>query len=191
MTGEYAIPSIPACNATPASEVFSDDERFAAFYQRNARPLWAYLAGVLGNSALADDLLQESFLRFLCTVRWQDGEVACRSYLYRIATNQMRDHWRRPTAASIEEVHESDLPIMSCDIEKQIDFHFMLRPVFAQMRPRERELLWLAYAEEATHREIAQITGLGTASIRLLLFRARRKMAHLLRQQKLTERSNP
>jgi RNA polymerase sigma-70 factor (ECF subfamily) len=48
------------------------------------------------------------------------------------------------------------------------------------MRPRDRQLLWLAHAEGYSHREIAEVTGLGSASIRLLLFRARRKIARLL-----------
>ena len=50
------------------------------------------------------------------------------------------------------------------------------------MKPRERQLLWLAYAEGYTHREIAEIMGLGAMSIRLLLFRAKRKLAGLLRE---------
>ena len=53
----------------------------------------------------------------------------------------------------------------------------------ATMRPRDRQLLWLAHAESYTHREIAEITGLGAASVRLLLFRARRKIT--LRLQEL------
>jgi RNA polymerase sigma-70 factor (ECF subfamily) len=48
------------------------------------------------------------------------------------------------------------------------------------MRPRDRQILWLAHAEGYSHREIAQVTGLASASIRLLLFRARRKIARLL-----------
>ena len=56
----------------------------------------------------------------------------------------------------------------------------MLEPALKTMRPRERQLLWLAYAEGYSHREIAEITGLASASIRLLLFRARRKVARLL-----------
>jgi RNA polymerase sigma-70 factor (ECF subfamily) len=51
------------------------------------------------------------------------------------------------------------------------------------MRPRDRQLLWLAHAENYSHHEIAQITGLGVPSIRLLLFRARRKIAKILKQQ--------
>ena len=48
------------------------------------------------------------------------------------------------------------------------------------MTQREKQLLWLAYAEEFSHREIAQMTELREGSIRPLLFRARQKMAALL-----------
>src|SRR6266700_89375 len=50
-----------------------------------------------------------------------------------------------------------------------------------QLRPRERHLLWLAYVEGANHKEIADSTGLRTGSVKLLLFRARRKLANMLR----------
>jgi RNA polymerase sigma-70 factor (ECF subfamily) len=59
----------------------------------------------------------------------------------------------------------------------------MLGPALAQMRPRDRQLLWLAHAEGYSHNEIAEVMGLGSASIRLLLFRARRKIARLLGEE--------
>jgi DNA-directed RNA polymerase specialized sigma24 family protein len=59
------------------------------------------------------------------------------------------------------------------------------------MRPRERQLLWLAHAEGYSHREIAEVTGLGSASIRLLLFRARRKIARLLQNPPTRPAPNP
>ena len=61
----------------------------------------------------------------------------------------------------------------------------------AQMRPRDRQLLWLAHAEGYSHREIAEITGLREGSVRLLLYRARRKIARLLRQQVPADRRQP
>ena len=41
-------------------------------------------------------------------------------------------------------------------------------------------MLWLVYAEGATHHEIAGVLGLKVANIRTMLLRARRKMAKLL-----------
>jgi RNA polymerase sigma-70 factor (ECF subfamily) len=159
-----------------------DSEVFAAFYSRSARPLWAYLARVSGSHSLADDLMQESFVRFLGADRPEllrdEGEVAARRYLFRIGSNLLRDHWRRPASASIDELPEELL--LSPDRSGQSHVHAIVGPALAQVSPRDRQLLWLAYAEGYSHREIAQITGLASASIRLLLFRARRRMAHLL-----------
>jgi RNA polymerase sigma-70 factor (ECF subfamily) len=184
MPWESIIPNVlagdgqPLAADSPVAEM--DNEQFAAFYARSARSLWAYLARVSRDPALADDLTQESYVRFLCADHPIDGEVAARKYLFRIATNLLRDHWRRPQSSSIDEMPE-EMFTARCG-EAQSDSVAMLEPAMALMRPRDRQLLWLAYAEGYSHREIAEVTGLASASIRLLLFRARRKMARLLRQ---------
>ncbi len=194
MSWESAIPNVLAGEASSLAGEASglsgmDSDAFAAFYERSARPLWAYLARVSGDPALADDLLQESFLRFLGADYPTDGEVSARRYLFRIATNLMRDHWRRPKPASIDELPEELFHVR--DHSAACDSKAMLGPALQTMRPRERQLLWLAYAEGYSHREIAEITRLATASIRLLLFRARRKIARLLREQNSADQDAP
>ena len=180
-TGEYAIPNVEARALSRADELPMDSDAFAGFYQRSAPGLRAYLTRVSGNHALAEDLVQESYLRFLCATRPEGGEVNYRRYLYRIATNLLHDHWRKPRAACLEDVPERFLAAR--DGLSRIDSQVTLDPALRQMRPRERQLLWLAHAEGYSHREISEITGLSAAGIRLLLFRARRKIARLLRQQ--------
>ncbi|HXR38566.1 MAG TPA: sigma-70 family RNA polymerase sigma factor [Terracidiphilus sp.] len=178
-------PHVPGLVADLPAETLMDSDAFAGFYQRSARPLWAYLARVSTDPALADDLMQESFVRFLCASRPElslaEGEVAARRYLFRIASNLLRDHWRRPVSASIEELPEEFFA--AADRSAQADSQAILGPALAQMRPRDRQILWLAHAEGYSHREIAQITGLASASIRLLLFRARRRIARILMAQ--------
>lgn len=181
MNFESTISGVLAGDAASISATAMHNDAFAAFYERSARPLWAYLARVSGDAALADDLLQESFVRFLCADAELDGEVAARRYLFRIATNLMKDHWRKPRTASMDELPEEHFSANGTS--GQVESEMMLGPALKQMRPRERQLLWLAYAEGYSHREIAQVTGLASASIRLLLFRARRKVAKLISNQ--------
>ena len=169
--------------AAGACDPAMENEAFAAFYSRSSRPLWAYLARSSSDPALADDLMQESYVRFLCAAGAPslaaDGEAAARLYLFRIGSNLLRDYWRRPRATSIEEVPEEFFAAHGHTA--QTDTQILLEPALKQMKPRERQMLWLAHAEGYSHREIAQAMGLNTASIRLLLFRARRKIAGLLR----------
>ena len=191
MSWESVIPSIFAGDAPEAAESPMDSDAFAGFYERSSRSLWAYLARVSGDPALADDLMQESYLRYLCASRpglhLAEGEVAGRRYLFRIATNLLRDHWRRPRSASIEELPDEFLAASSN--LAQADSLAMLNPALARMRPRDRQLLWLAHAEGYSHKEIAEVTGLAGTSIRLLLFLDsfieidQHQMALLLREQ--------
>ena len=184
MPWDSTIPNVLAGDAAgiacaPSGVAPMDNEAFAAFYERSARPLWAYLARVSGDRALADDLLQESYIRFLTADHPSDGEVSQRRYLFRIATNLLRDHWRRPAPAALEQLPEDLLRIP--DASSAAESRMLLGPALQAVSPRDRQLLWLAYAEGYSHQEIAAITGLACASIRLLLFRARRRMAGLLR----------
>ena len=186
ITWQGANPQPDIADSADSRGLSMNDEAFASFYQRTARPVWNYLVHVSGNPALADDLLQESYLRFLCAARWSDGEGACRRYLFRIATNLLRDHWRKRASASLEGLPEEAFGADQGPDIAQLDSRKMLARAFHRMRPRERQLLWLAYAEGATHAEIAEITGLRTTGIRILLYRARRKVAHLLKQRPAT-----
>lgn len=164
-------------------------EAFTGFYQRSARPLWAYLARVSGDAALADDLMQEAYLRFLASPCPGDTEVDRKRWLFRIATNLLRDHWRRAApAVSLDDIPEALLPAV--DGAAGFDAHAVVGPTLLRLRLRDRQLLWLAYAEGYSHTEIAGITGLRPASIRILLFRARHKMAKLLRQNPIDRRND-
>ena len=52
-----------------------------------------------------------------------------------------------------------------------------LETALGQLKTRDRALLWLAYVEGYEHREIAKILDLAEKSVRVLLFRAKKKMA--------------
>jgi RNA polymerase sigma-70 factor (ECF subfamily) len=161
-----------------------DEDAFRAFYDRTARSLWAYLSRLTGDPHLADDLVQESYYRFLRTRGNWDSESHRRAYLFRIATNLVRDgrrrSRRRPTVA-MPDPDTSGLPAATGDPAETAVRRADLGRAMRRLRPRERALLWLAYAQGHAHCEIAETLGVRTASVKLLLFRARRKLAVLLR----------
>ncbi len=159
-----------------------DEDAFRAFYDRTARSVWLYLARLTGSTHQADDLLQEAYYRFLRADRPFTDEAHRRNYLYRIATNLVRDS-RRRAHMQLVPVPDADAPgalMADGNVAEQTARRTDLGRAMAQLKPRERALLWLAYAHGSTHREIAASLGLKTSSIKLLLFRARRKLAALI-----------
>ena len=157
-----------------------DEDAFRAFYDRTSGALWGYLSRISGDRQVADDLLQEAYYRLLKANTAFESENHRRNYLYRIATNLVRDSRRRPKALFAEPVEMADIaaPDSHADTESRQD----VRRALGRMKPRERALLWLAYANGSSHAEIADVLGLKTASIKLLLFRARRKLAATLQR---------
>jgi RNA polymerase sigma-70 factor (ECF subfamily) len=162
-----------------------DQDTFHALYERTARPLWVFLWRRTGDIQLADDLLQETYYRFLRTRARYENESHRRNYLYRIAANLATDSHRQKR----EHVELSDLHTPTshrdADAAGRSQRRTDLTRAMAQLKPRQRDALWLAYAEGSSHEEIAQVLGVKASSIKLILFRARRKLATLLRGQRV------
>jgi RNA polymerase sigma-70 factor (ECF subfamily) len=158
-----------------------DEDTFRRFYTRTSGMLWAYLARAIGDPAAADDLLQEAYYRLLRTTKAFESDEHRKNYLFRIATNLIRDRFRRPRIdnAQLSEHGEGDIPA-SGDLAQQTQQRSDLARAMRQLSERERELVWLAYGQGSTHQEIAGVLGLKTGSIKPLLFRARRKLARIL-----------
>jgi RNA polymerase sigma-70 factor (ECF subfamily) len=151
-----------------------DEEGFGAFYRATAPALQRYIRRTCGNAALAEDLLQESFFRFLRTQLPEMDARRMKAYLFKIATSLVVDHWRR---AKRERFWNSLWhPSSTEPVSQREDVSRAL----SKLKPVERALLWLAYVEGFDHSEIASTLGLNEKSIRVLLFRARKKLAGIL-----------
>ena len=124
--------------------------------------------------------MQEAYYRFLRAARNYESEAHRRNSLFHIATNLVRDLRRRPTALPLPEADHKALQV-DADLAERTTNRTDLARAMARLKPRERELLWLAYAQGESHKDIAETLGLKTGSIKLLLFRARRKLAGMLR----------
>jgi RNA polymerase sigma-70 factor (ECF subfamily) len=157
-------------SATEETAFTMTEEAFRAFYDRTARSVWAYLVRLTGDPAMADDLLQDAYYRFLRADATHESEAHRRNTLFKIATNLARDAHRRRRV----------MPFFASEPAGQFERSTDVTRALNALKPRERAMLWLAYAEGNSHQEIAGALGVKTASVKLLLFRARRRMAALL-----------
>ena len=155
-----------------------DEAAFQDFYQETAPTLRAFIRRAAGDAALADDIFQETFCRFLQAKLPPLERRQMKAYLYRTAMSLLSDHWRRLRRERLwnlrilfrkQTVETSSL---SGDMER----------LFRQLNPQEQALLWLAYVEGFDHREIATALPVKEKSVRVLLFRARKKLADILRK---------
>lgn len=187
---DITFSDVERLSAAPAADeaLRMDEDAFRAFYDRTARPVWVYLARATGNRQAADDLLQEVYYRFLRAGASFEDDTHRRRYLFRIAANLVRDrHRRRVDEVPIEAAGEDEGASAGTlgtggprEAGARMAQRLDLARALGQLRHRDRDLLWLAYGEGASHAEIAGVVGVKTASIKLLLFRARRLLAALL-----------
>ncbi|MBK5295812.1 MAG: sigma-70 family RNA polymerase sigma factor [Vicinamibacteria bacterium] len=168
--------------AEGAQALHMTEEAFRAFYERTARPLWAYLARATGEPSTADDLLQDAYYRLLRSNVAFDDDAHRRNYLFRIATNLVRDRHRRPSREVALPDDDAERPL-ACEDAAPAQFAVRREVTRAldALRPRDRDLLWLAYTLGLSHVEMARTLGVKTGSVKLLLFRARTRLATLLR----------
>ena len=158
-----------------------DEAAFQVFYERTAAGLWSYIHRSAGSADVADDILQDAFLRFLRAAPVGLEPSDRKAYLYKIASHLLVDHWRRVNRELRWDWKAFVATATTSD--SQLELGHDISEVFGTLKPQQRSLLWLAYVEGFEHREIASMLGLREKSVKVLLFRARRKMADTLKSK--------
>ena len=178
-----------------------DEAEFCAFYERTARPLLAYLSRLTRDPHRADDLLQETYYRFYRAASTYEDETHRRNALFHIATNLARDavrrdgRWREVALAddveperttgrggeARREMARGTARLATAPLaENRAVVRADLERALGKLAPLHRAMLWLAYAQGASHEEIAAALDVRPGGIGTTLLRARRKLAGLL-----------
>ncbi|MBI2213795.1 MAG: RNA polymerase sigma factor [Acidobacteria bacterium] len=176
VTREIALLRDAKDETVEVSSSLMDEDAFRAFYDRTSRGLWLFLVRVTGERQIADDLLQEAYYRFYRAGSTYESEGHRRNALFRIATNIARDAWRRRGGIVNTPIDEATASIVDHGMDERTD----LARALERLKPKQREMLWLAYANGSSHEEIAEVVGVAPGSVKGLLRRARTKLAELL-----------
>jgi RNA polymerase sigma-70 factor (ECF subfamily) len=180
MTDDVLTANTILCGPHPetlhAGSAAMDERSFQALYDQTAWPLRSYVARVLGSATNANDIVQDAFLRLLRAPPATEDVQQLRALLFRIASNLMVDYWRQRQRERLAPEDRAIATTSDPDVALRVD----MARTFGQLKPQQRQLLWMAYVEGANHREIAMALGLRERSVRVLLHRARQKLAQLL-----------
>lgn len=123
----------------------------------------------------AEDMTQETFLRFFRTLQNYRHYGKAANYLYVIAGNCCRDDWRRVKSLSPE-----DVPELSADDMEELT---QVRLALSQLPEDEREVAILFFVQERRQTEIAKILGIGLPLVKYRIGKARKTLRKLLGEE--------
>jgi RNA polymerase sigma factor (sigma-70 family) len=165
-----------------ASASASDMLDVEKLFTDNYEGLFRYLVRLTGDSDLAADVAQETFVRL---VEREPDNTGIRAWLYRVATNLVRDHSRvaRRRIELLQErshrVPHGDAPTdahLALEIEEKRQ---AVRNALEALSERDRTVL-LMREEGFSHEEIATAVGTTTKSIGRMIARALQKLSNKL-----------
>ena len=164
------------------------DQRAAQELVRLLSPrLLGYARRVLGDSAEAEDVVQETLLRlWRVAPEWRQGEAQVSTWAYRVAVNLCTDRLRaRKPGVALESAPEPEDERASAAAEMTIRARLAaLDAALAELPERQRQAVVLRHIEELSNPEIAGIMDISVEAVESLTARGKRALAALLSGQK-------
>lgn len=160
-----------------------DQSAFLPFYEGTAPGLLRFLLWKSrGDRATAEDVLQETFVRFLLSLDRLESEepVAVQSYLLRIAKHCLIDKTARKAESvrphiPIDEIADLTDPVAHSRQEKAVELR-ELAIAMGALNEREAEIIWLRDGLGFSHREVADQVGITEEASRQAYVRAKRNL---------------
>ncbi|HOY65949.1 MAG TPA: RNA polymerase sigma factor [Candidatus Ozemobacteraceae bacterium] len=153
-------------------------EGFRSIWEAYGRYIHTLAFRMLRDRALAEDAVQETFAAAFRSIREFRGDSRLKTWLYRIAYHEvLRVRERHLRGGGSTELPE-DLPACDsahADLEARLD----VRAVLDRLPERDRAILIMAYWDDLSCAEIADVLSITANNVKILLYRARIKFAGL------------
>lgn len=165
-----------------------DEQRHSleALYRKYAEQLFYYLVKLSGSKELAEDLVQEAFIRATVSLEYSEVENA-KAWLFKVARNVYLDEWRKrkrreriPFLSRLLKEKEMTNPYGMPEEEaiKQAGI-LQMNELLKYLPERYRTILYLREYEEFTYKELQSSLELSEAQVKTELFRARKKLKEI------------
>ncbi len=150
-------------------------EAFGELYQRYIDLIYRYIRSRVSEDGSAEDLTEMVFLKAFETLdRYQERGWPFSSFLYKVARNQLADHYRRQKdEVSLEEANDLEAPTNSLDRGAILDERIQVLQNALEKLPEDyQEIIRLRVLLEIPTPDVAAILNRSEGAIRVLLHRA-------------------
>ena len=144
---------------------------FHEIFSRDAAALFRYLRRLSGSTQQAEDILQETFLKLHLHLKSGSSLDNPRAWLFRVGTNLARDRAKADVRAQMR-AEAYGAPVRTIDFHQHYEQRQAVLRTLKLLPPRMRQVL-LLQAEGFSYREIADIAGIESGYVGVLLQRAR------------------
>ena len=178
-----SVPSAPdrlvAEEADLVAQIAAGDggDPLVELYRRYERRLFRFGVQQLGNNGLAEELVQETFVRLWRTAAGQfDAEKASvQTYLYVIARSVAADIRKRPSSRPLLPVEDVDMPPQPDSVDQILD-SMIVREALESLGAGHAQVIQLAQDEGLTQSQIAERLGLPLGTVKTRMFHGMRAM---------------
>lgn len=166
----------------PAEASEAPPATIEAVFAAEEAPLVRYAFGLVGRREVAEELVQDAFLRL--HQQWEQVEKP-RAWLYRCvrnrAYNHTRDHKREYLSGEMPE-REAEHREAPDEAMRKLEATGMVHMLLAEMDERDRELIRLKYFEDCKYARISEKTGMSVGNVGYRLHHILKSLAESLRR---------
>lgn len=172
------------------------EDAFREIVRRYERPVFSLIYRMVRDSATAEDLAQDAFIKILNHIDKYQPEFKLSSWLFKIANNVAIDHLRRrrlhtvsmsgsPDATSAEEIEATSFELADAadsplDEVESREIGNAVERAIGKLRPEYRSCILLRHVEGRSYEEIAATLDLPLGTVKTYIHRARIELRALL-----------
>lgn len=161
-----------------------ENNALTIIYEKYSKRLYLYLLSLCHNQQLAEDLMQETFVKAFMSLEEVTDGVS--QWLYKVAKNLFIDNLRKNKNLVQEDDFDMKTISDNTDILKEIIVKEKNRRLYLaiqQLSIKERELITLYYFGEMKQDEIAKQMSLTHGAVRTSLFRIKKKLLKIMEEE--------
>jgi len=165
-----------------------DPAAFAALYRRYLERVYGYCFYLLGDHHDAEDATERTFVAALGAIdRYRDEGASFRSWLFRIAHNQLANALRARSRQPTTRLDDVPEPVATVSDPERLtglaDDARRVRAAVATLSEDRRQVIVLRFVDGLSTREIGEVLGRSQGAVRVLQHRALRDLAALLERE--------